>query len=483
MKRNRARAFHLVWTLAGVLAVGCGKEDPAADPVLDAAADTPAAQVGGVGDGPPAVRDLAPYERLAAPPPPTGHGWTVQEVGAGGTGSGRLQVAPQGVVLFGGGADIGGAADSFVFAFRKMKGDVEILARPRFVQRADARSTAGIMVRADENDPGAASVYFGLLADPLMGGQVVHRAARGQVSVAAPADPQVRNQFLRLRREGRRFTLARSSDRSAWVKMGSVEIDMPEEVAVGLALSARSSAASGTVGDFDFVRLLGTSAGAPGEAWELDPLGLAGPLATASLQGGELTMSAVGEPFTTTLENGAALLAPRTVDSGSLSLTARVEALGDGNTPGARLALTFREGFPGRLGPTARNVLISISADGLLAFQRRDRSTNFDPGMTRTGVVLPVWLRLTRSDDPLSGRTTVSGLYSMDGSTWTTLDAVPFSIPDPTMAGVVFTSGTSARYASARATGFAISTAAMPAVPPDAGPPTGGADAAGEVGP
>ena len=79
--------------------------------------------------------------------------------------------------------------------------------------------------------------------------------------------------------------------------------------------------------------------------------------------------------------------------------------MGDAKTPDARLALTFREGGPARLNPTSRNVLISVTGKGLLEFQRRDRSTNFEPGMTRAGVGLPIWLRLTRHDDPLTSKT------------------------------------------------------------------------------
>ena len=134
-----------------------------------------------------------------------------------------------------------------------------------------------------------------------------------------------------------------------------------------------------TVAEFDFVRLLAADGAAPREAWDVEPLGVAGPLATAVLEGDRLTMSALSDVFTTTWENGSALLAPESTDTGDLTLTARVEALGDASTPNARLALTFREGGAARLSPLSRNILISVTAQGLVEFQRRDRSTNFDP--------------------------------------------------------------------------------------------------------
>jgi hypothetical protein len=355
-----------------------------------------------------------------------------------------------------------------------MKGDGEIVARPRSVQRADPRSSAGVMVRASEADPAAASVFLGLLADPLMGGQVVTRGAAGQMAVVAPPDPNVRNQFLRLRREGRRFTVARSSDRLAWVKMGSFEIDMPEEVAIGVAVTARS-AARPTMAEFDLVRLLATDAAAGSQGWELEPLGFGGTLPVAAIEGDRVSLSGVGEPFTTIVENGVALLSARSAETGNLTLTARVDSVGDENTPGARVALTFRDGGAARLSPMSRNILISVDARGLVQFQRRDRSTNFEPGMTREGLTPPLWLRLSRRDDPATSRTTVTGSYSSDGMAWTTLDTAEYAVPDPTMAGFIFTSGSAGRFATATLSGFSIST--TPSAPvPDAGT---GADGGG----
>jgi hypothetical protein len=457
-----------------LLTAGCGDGGAGSPPVLDAAPpDAPDPQVSSSTDGPAALRDLPPYERPAAPPLPAGHGWTVQDIGDVGT-PGRLVVSSQGVLLQGGGSDIGGTADSFVFAFRKLKGDGEIVARPRSVQRADARSSAGVMVRASGTDPAAASVFLGLLADPLMGGQVVTRSSAGQAAVAAQPDPQVRNQFLRLRREGRRFTVARSTDRLAWVKMGSFEIDMPEEVAIGVAVTARS-AAQPTMAEFDLVRLLATDPVAARQGWELETLGFAGTLPAAAIDGDRVSISGLGDPFTTTFENGVALVTARSAESGTLTLTARVDSLGDESTPDARLALTFREGAGGRLGPLSRNILISVDARGVVQFQRRDRSTNFEPGMTREGLALPLWLRLSRLDDPATSRTTVTGAYSTDGTAWTTLDSAQFAVPDPTMAGFIFTSGTLGRFASASLSGFSLNSAA-PSPGPDAGA-GGGADA------
>ncbi len=465
MANQRALVLGLV--CSSLFTVACDDEGTAPPLALGDAAAPDAATTGTGGqDGSAAVPDLA-YDRPAAPPSLMGHGWTVSNLGDVGANPGRLTVG-QGVLLSGGGTDLAGTADSGVFVFRKLAGDGEIVVRVRSLQRADVASTAGVMVRADSADPTAASVFYGLLADPTKGGQSIVRVAKGQPGVASPPDPQVRNQFLRLRREGRHFTWSRSSDRLAWVKAGSADVDMPDEVAFGIALSAHS-ATTPTIAEIDFVRLLAVDATAPREAWDLEPLGVAGLLPAAELRGDRVTVSAIGDLFTTTWENGAALLAPRTSDTGSLTLTARIDSLGGPQAPAARLALTFREGGPARLSPTSRNILISMSNAGVLEFQKRDRSTNFDPGKFRGAVALPVWLRLQRTDDPVTGKTLVTGLYSGDGEAWTTLDTAEFSIPDPTMMGLIFTSGTLTSYATAQLSHFSVSTTPPPV--PDGGAP------------
>jgi regulation of enolase protein 1 (concanavalin A-like superfamily) len=481
----KAPGLHLsaiAFGLLGVLsAPGCDDGDPVPPPMDSGPetrpADAAAPDTAPAGDGSAAIRDLPPYERAPAPMPPMGHGWLSKDIGNLGGNPGRLAITGP-VMLRSGGMDIGGTADSCAFAYRKLTGDGEIVARVRSVQRADPGSTAGIMVRADENDPASASVYFGVLADPLKGGQYVVRGAKGQAAQASTPDPQIRNQFLRLRREGRRFTLSRSSDRIAWVKVGQTEVDMPPEVAFGLAASARH-AMTPTEAEFDFVRLLGLDAAAAQDAWDVEPLGISAPLPVAVIAGDKVNISGSGDELTTTFDNGAALLAPRT---GNLMITARVDAVGTANTPKARVALMLREGAPARLSPTGRHVLISVNAQGVVQFQRRDRSTNFDPGQMKDGLRPPVWLRLARVDDPATSRTTVTGYYSLDGNAWTRLDGAYFATPDPILAGVLFSSGAVTSYSTTQLSSFALNT--MPPVDPvppgtDAGT-TGPADGGGQ---
>jgi len=412
-------------------------------------------------------RDLGTVERTPTPAAPVGHGWALADVGEV-MNKGAFATSSSLFTLRGGGTTVGGASDSFAFAFRKMKGDGDIIARVRSVQMMDPGTIAGVMFRADETDPSAASVLLGVLGDTTKGGQSVVRAAKGAAAVTSAPDAFVKaGQFLKIRREGKLFSLYRSADRTAWIKLGVVEAQMPEEVAVGLAVSSHT-AASVAAAEFDFVGHIASDAAAQG--WDLELLSGIGP--SAVLKQNQLTITAVGDPFTTTTEFGAGVLRPMT---GSQVLVAQVESISE-NAPGGRVALIYREGGPARLSPTARNVLVSVTNAGVVQFQRRDKGTNFEAGKMMMGMKPPLWLKLARTDDPVTWKTKVTASISKDGMAWTDVDAAEIPLSDPVMGGALVTSGDSKVFATARLGNFPGG--GSPAPPPDAGIDAGATDAA-----
>ena len=376
------------------------------------------------------------------------------------------------LTLRAGGMDIGGTADGMGFVYQKARGDFDLVARVRSLQMTDPGALAGVLVRADEVTPGAAGLFLGILGDPAMGGRVVVRRAAGAASEPLPPDIQIRaGQYLRLQRQGRRFTLSRSSDRLGWVRVQVIDLDLPVDVAVGVAASARSATAA-TTAEIDYLRLLAADAAAVGQGWQLDSLTGIGQ--AAALAGGNLSLTAAADGFSTTAEVGTLALVEV---SGSQTLSARIDALGGPASPRARVGLMFREGEAGRLSTASRHAMISLTAAGVVQFQKRDRSTNFDPGQMRAMVRPPVWLRLVRWDDPANFRTRVTALTSADGVTWTALDAADFALADPSVAGVIFSSGDSRTHDTVRLSGLTLTATTMA---PPAGPPpdAGGIDAA-----
>lgn len=454
----------LVWIAAAGALVGaaCGSSDPPPAPVEP--------DGGPAIDAPSSPRDLVgreatpPYERPLPAPEPTGHRWAAKDVGPVSAPNRAINLRMSQLAVArvtAGGTGIGGTADSFGFVSQRARGTVDMLARIRTLQMVDPASTGGLMIRADDTDPAAAGVFVGPVGDPTKPGQVIVRRTRGGAAEVVAADTLTRlNQFLRIRREGGKVTVWRAANvqLSGWAKLGTFDVDLPDEVSVGMAATARSAAAM-TVAEFDNARVFAADAAAVTQGWDLENMGSF--FAVASLAGGELNVVANGDPFTTIIEQGAPVMTPV---SGTHTLVAKVETLGAQNTPRARVALTFREGRPWLLSanPTARHALISVNAMGQVAFQKRDATTNFDPGMVREGMRAPLWLRLVRVDDPVTFRTRVTGSYSADGRTWTDLDSMEIPLADPVMAGVLFTSGDIRTWAPLRLTGLALTPGMAP---------------------
>lgn len=467
------------------LGLACDSGSPAVGPDEDArfvpadagpAVDPDDAAAAG---GPPElpVRDAAPYER----PPPVAmvaeHGWAWNHLGVTPPESGGMRFATNDRLLVrAGGAGLRGASDGAGLVTTRLMGDGEIVARVRSLQMVSAQAMAGVVIRADDSMPGAPSAFLGILAEEARGGQVIIRRSAGAAAEPLPTDPQIRAaQFLRIRREGRRFTFYRSVDRLAWVRLGTAEIDMPPAVVAGVAVTAGrvgdvpgadgGTMPATTTAELDLLRVIQLDPAAMASGFDLEPM--SGNGAIARIAGGAVDITAGGDQLITTSEPAIGLYA---ATSGSQTITAKVESVGGPMAPRARIGLTFREGGFGRVSPLARHALLSIDAAGALAFQKRDRSTNFDPGPVIPGVKLPVWLRLARWDDPQALRTRVLGSYSVDGVTFTPLPVVELALADPVLTGIIFTSGDPRVHGSARLGEFAISPTTTPIAPPaDAG--------------
>ena len=443
---------------------------------VDAPSGAQGGSMGSGRDGGGVPVDTPPYQPPPPPPMLMGHGFEAVAVGDALAAENGFSVFDGRLLLAGQGSDLGGVADGFVFAHRAVQGNFDVFVRLRSLQMADPRSTAGLMVRAGATDPAAPHVFLGVLADPALGGQIVSRSSAGGATETMPPDSQIRaGQLLRIRREGNRLTLYRSAVVTAWVKLATLEIDLPAEVAVGVALCSRSEAMASAV-EVDTMRLFGFDGPAAAQNWAVEVL--SGFLPVATLTGGRAELQAADGVFTTTRERGTFLAAPIT---GSHTLTARVEAIGDEGTRRAQVALTMREGTPGQVSSFGRNVSLVLGQNGQLDFRRRDRGTNFDPGAMAMGITPPVWLRLSRADGGPGEKSRVTASYSSDGVAFTMLDSAEFAFADPALGGIVFTSGSDTRVArtSLSEVNLAPEGTLPPPAPRDAGAPRADAPAGG----
>jgi hypothetical protein len=290
------------------------------------------------------------------------------------------------------------------------------------------------MVRANDTEPGAANVFLGVLADRMKGGFLSSRNASGAAAVTAVMDVGIRDgQWLRITRTGRTFTAYRSTQlRVNWTKVGSVEIDLPAEVVVGLAVASRNPMRP-TVTELSALRLHNLGSQATTRDWTLDEMGsAAGGVATYDAEG--LKLAGLGEPLS--LLNDAGLYAFQEA-SGEQMLTVKVGAFTHANAP-ARVGLMLREGPSIQLAISRSTPAAILTVTAGMGVQFLGRTLPLMMGTVTgiEGVAAPVWLRLTRTELPgQPAQSLVTGSYSRDGMAWTEVGSTTFSLPEPFLIG------------------------------------------------
>lgn len=135
--------------------------------------------------------------------------------------------------------DISGVSDEFQFSWQPRSGDFDVQVRVAMLQADDPWAKAGLMARAtlDTNaafamaltSPGLAGSFF--LSRPSVG-----TAARPEGFFPANSS----NTWIRLQRRANHFTGFASRDARHWTPVGSVSLDLPSELYLGLALASRS---------------------------------------------------------------------------------------------------------------------------------------------------------------------------------------------------------------------------------------------------
>ncbi len=183
--------------------------------------------------------------------------------GLGGAAGSIQRISSTSFDLAGSGADIGGSADQFEYAWQLRSGDFDLQVRVQDVKITEAYLHAGLMARAslDTNAPFAAS--FG--ASARIGSFFESRGSTGAAaSIATPVGTFPANYpqgWLRLKRAGNVFTGYGSLDGIAWVQLGTATITMPSQLYVGLALSSQSSTVTSAAQFRDYGAVQSTATG------------------------------------------------------------------------------------------------------------------------------------------------------------------------------------------------------------------------------
>ena len=166
--------------------------------------------------------------------------------------------------LSGAGIDIFcGSADQFAFIYENISGDTEIVARVDSLNNTDPDAKAGVMIRAGltSNAPQATMVVT-----PGNGAAFLTRSASGEGTARLSSKRRaIAPQWSsRLIRQGNYFTGYYSTDGLHWRQGGSLTLNMPTNIQVGLAVCSRmadrpATAVFSRVGFLDAVRRPGVT--------------------------------------------------------------------------------------------------------------------------------------------------------------------------------------------------------------------------------
>jgi len=136
------------------------------------------------------------------------------------------------------GEDIYGAADSFHYVWKPLRGDGQITARVVSYQRKDVWTKVGVMVRASV-DPGAQ--FADVLVTPDHGAEFQHRDAAAGETQTTDQVPSAAPYWVRMTRVGNLLTGFVSQDGVNWAERGHATIALTPDVLIGLCVTSHKN--------------------------------------------------------------------------------------------------------------------------------------------------------------------------------------------------------------------------------------------------
>ncbi len=197
-----------------------------------------------------------------------------------------------------------------------------ITARVVSITNSNAAAIAGVMIRETSTNTSRRG-YMGAI--PSGGMEYHYRLTSSGQDAVATATPAIPPLWVRLQRTGNVFSAFQSSSGTTWTQIGTnTTLPFGSELITGLALSSQSEGTQATA-TFDNVTLT------PGPLPQLAgrTVGLTSTQGTDSLSGGVYTLTASGDGWNGTGDDGHFLAAPV---SGDFILTARITSASNAST-------------------------------------------------------------------------------------------------------------------------------------------------------
>jgi thioredoxin len=135
------------------------------------------------------------------------------------------------------GADIGGTADQFHFAYKSLSGNGSISANVVSLKNTDSWAKAGVMIR---QSLAADSKHATVVVTPGNGVSFLRRLTDGANSEETTQVGLNPPQCVRLSRSGNTLTAEYLANGATWVRLGSVDMPMLGNVYIGLCLTSHN---------------------------------------------------------------------------------------------------------------------------------------------------------------------------------------------------------------------------------------------------
>jgi len=356
--------------------------------------------------------------------------WQYQDVGAVGV-AGGTHFANGTFTISGAGSGIGGAsgADAFQYAYQSVTGDAEIIAHVAGVQNTSNAAGAGVAMRAALD---AGAIEVALLVQPNGVCSLIIRDTSGPAATAtgcAHGAPL----WIKLTRIGTRFTALLSDDGVTWTRCGALSVSMTSTITAGLVVTSGDPSRLNT-STFDHVSLTGgttsqlpqPSASSLPPPWTSQDVGSVGVAGSASYAGGTFSLNGAGADIWGTRDSFQFVSQPH---SGDVTIVARVTSITNTAT-WAKAGVMLRASAD----PGAANFLLDETPNGTIEFLERSSTGTATFGIANTTQGVPVWLKLTRSDN------SIAASISADGQTWTGVGGAPTAIGPTALVGLAVTS-------------------------------------------
>ena len=344
-------------------------------------------------------------------------GWQSQDVGAvtlAGSASysgGRFDISASG-------ADIWDTSDAFRYTYRRVTGDVEVIARVATIAGTEPWTKVGVMIRSSLEPASAHAFAFASLGEGLA---FQRRTSEGAITSHTWGPAGGAPAWMKLTRVGHVMSAAVSQDGSNWTFVGSDIVVLPPDVLVGLAVTShRSDGIASTSLDSVSVRPLAAS------SWQALDIGNPGAAGSSTGSNGTFAVTGSGADI---WGNVDAFHFAYQMLTGDGVITARVQSL-DAIDGWTKAGVMIRAS----LSASSRHAMMILTPGNGYAFQSRTVDGGETVHTWGPPATAPGWVRLQRIGD------TITASVSFDGVNWTTVGTEHIALPVTVYVGLPVTS-------------------------------------------